>query len=87
MSRRPRGTCPVCRSTLSLCWSGDIRVLRKHSASGTGEDACPGAGLPAVGELTEIHGLAGTAGSTGAAPDPAVERMTPAQQQRVASVA
>ncbi len=75
VSRRPRGTCPVCRSTLSLCWSGDVRVLRKH---GAGDATCAGAGLPALGELTEIHGAAGA---------PAPVPVTPAQQQRVASVA
>jgi hypothetical protein len=54
-------------------------VLRKH---GVGDAGCPGAGLPAVGELTEMHGLAGpVAAAQTAAVSP------PAQQQRVASVA
>ena len=82
VSRRPRGICPVCRTTLSLCWSGEIRVLRKHSV---GDEPCGGAGLPAVGELTEIHGASAGAGAGATAG--AGAPVTPAQQQRVASVA
>jgi hypothetical protein len=52
VSRRPRGTCPVCRNTLSLCWSGEIKVLRKHSVDA---EPCPGSGRPAVGEASELH--------------------------------
>jgi hypothetical protein len=48
MARRPRGTCPVCRTTRSLDWSGDVRVLRRH---GSGDAHCPGSGRPAVEEL------------------------------------
>jgi len=40
---------------MSLCWSGEIRVLRKHSArAGAGSELCPGAGRPAVGEVTNL---------------------------------
>lgn len=36
---------------MSLCWSGEIRVLRKHSH---GSQPCPGSGRPAVGELPSL---------------------------------
>src|SRR3954469_4594120 len=52
VSRRPRGTCPVCQNVLSLCWSGEIKVLRKHTVSAL---HCAGSGLPAVGELPEMR--------------------------------
>jgi hypothetical protein len=53
-------------------------VLRKHSVD---DEPCGGAGLPAVGELSEIPG------SAAVLPDPALRSVTPVQQQRVASVA
>jgi hypothetical protein len=65
-------------------------VLRKHSVD---DEPCGGAGLPAVGELSEIHAgtetHAGTEIHVGAAvlPDPALRPVTPVQQQRVVSVA
>jgi hypothetical protein len=52
VSRRPRGTCPVCRNTLSLRWSGEIKVLRKHNDP---EGSCAGSDRPALGEVPELH--------------------------------
>ena len=52
VARRPRGTCPVCRNTLSLRWSGEIRVLRKHDDP---KGPCSGSDRPAIGEVPELH--------------------------------
>jgi hypothetical protein len=86
VSRRPRGICPICRHTLSLCWSGEIKVLRKHSVSGV---PCTGSGLPALGELPEIEAaeieLAGPTVSSTTVPAPS--EPAPQDTERVASVA
>ena len=68
---------------MSLCWSGEIRVLRKHSArAGATSEPCPGAGRPAVGEVANLP--------RPAAPSPAQHApdATPSgSEEHVASVA